>query len=354
MKRLFLYLIILFLISGCVEKKIIDDINIVTGVGFDTLDDGQMIGTFLTQNFKPDKSITNQTFISKASLRRDILIKAARQSSQPLVTGGVGVTIIGEELGKNGIKDILDVYQRDVSIGARNYFAIADGKAQKILQGKYGTIGTGNYLYNLLDNNVKSKDIPKTNLHLLLHDYYQKGKDIYLPILKPKSADQVEINGISFFKADKVAGVIPSENMFYFRLLVDKYSKGNFSVPNGDDGKASIKSYVSKHKFKISPKNPSHVTIQIKIKGSIQEYTGKKLNQKEINKIRRNLERKVEKECLKLVKIFQEKRADPIGLGNFYKSKKRGFDFKKWENEYNNLNIEIVCNVIIEETGIVD
>ncbi|MFK9091121.1 Ger(x)C family spore germination protein [Bacillus salipaludis] len=354
LKRLFLGFIILFLISGCVKKEIIDDINIVTGVGFDTLDDDQMIGTFLTQNFKADKSITNQTFISKASLRRDLLIEAARQSSQPLVTGGVGVTVIGEELGKDGIKDILDVYQRDVSIGARNYFAIADGKAQKMLQGKYGTIGTGNYLYNLLDNNVKNKDIPKTNLHLLLHDYYQKGKDIYLPILKQKSVNQVEISGISFFKADKVVGVIPSEKMFFFSLLVNKYSKGNFSVPNNDDGKASIKSFVSKRKFKISKKNPSQVIIRIKIKGSIQEYTGKQLNQKEIKKIQENLERKVEKESLKLVKDFQRKRADPIGLGEFHKSRKRGFDFKKWENEYKNLNVKIDSNVIIEETGIIE
>ncbi|EKN66005.1 spore germination protein QC [Neobacillus bataviensis LMG 21833] len=354
MKRLFLCFIALFLLSGCIEKRIIDDINIVTGIGFDKAGNKQMIGTFSAQIIKADKSITNQTFISKGSLRRDLLIKAARQSSQPLVTGGVGVTVVGGELGKDGIKDILDVYQRDVSIGARNYFAMADGQAKKILQGKYGTIGTGDYLYNLLDNSVKSKDIPKTNLHLLLHDYYQKGKDIYLPILKQKGINKVEISGISFFKADKVAGVIPPEKMPFFNLLVNKYSKGNFSVPNHDDGKTSIKSFVSKHTFKIAKKNPSHVTIQIKIKGSIQEYTGRKLTKKEINKIQKSLERKVEKECLKLVKDFQEKNADPIGLGEFYKSRKRSFDFKKWENEYKNLNVKIICNVIIEETGIID
>lgn len=102
-------------------KKVIDDINIVIGIGFDHSRDKQILGTFLTQTYNADKSIGNQTFSSKAILRRDLLIKANRQSSQPLVTGGLGVTVVGEELGKRGMKDILDVYQRDVAIGARNF-----------------------------------------------------------------------------------------------------------------------------------------------------------------------------------------------------------------------------------------
>ncbi|WP_342431484.1 Ger(x)C family spore germination protein [Neobacillus sp. FSL H8-0543] len=354
MKRLFLVLALLLQLSGCVEKKVIDDINIVIGIGFDHSRDKQILGTFLTQTYNADKSIGNQTFSSKAILRRDLLIKANRQSSQPLVTGGLGVTVVGEELGKRGMKDILDVYQRDVAIGARNFFAISEGKAQNILQGKYGTEGSGNYLYTLLDTHIKTKDLPKTNLHLLLRDYYQTGKDIYLPRLKQISNDQVEISGISLFNEDKVVGIIPSEKMFFFRLLVDKYSNGNFSVPKEKDGKASIKSIHSKHKFKISKKNPSEVTIHIRIKGTIQEYTGKEMQEKkEIEKIRKELEKEVEKECLQLVKHFQEQEIDPIGLGQFYKSRNRGFDFKKWEDDYKNLNVKIVCNVIIEGTSII-
>ncbi|AZU64129.1 Ger(x)C family spore germination protein [Neobacillus mesonae] len=352
MNRLIFIISTLFLLSGCIEKKIIDDINIVTGVGFDYLKDKQLIGTFLTQNYKPDKSISNQMYSSKAVLRRDLLINANRQSSQPLVTGGLGVTIIGEELGKRGIKDLLDVYQRDVSIGARNFFVISEGKAQTILQGNYGTEGSGDFLYNLLDTHVKGRDLPKTNLHLLLYDYYQKGKDIFLPQLKPISDNQVEISGISLFRGDKAVDVIPAEKMFFFKLLVDKYSNGDFSVPKEKDEKASVKSIRSIHKFKISKQDPSQVTIQIKIKGTIQEYTGKKLQEtKEIEMVQKELEKEVEKECLQLVKRFQAQNIDPIGLGQFYKSKNRGFDFKKWEDDYKNLNVKIDCNVTIAGTS---
>ncbi|QCJ44656.1 Ger(x)C family spore germination protein [Bacillus sp. S3] len=352
MTRLILCVFLLIPLSGCIEKKIIDDINIITGVGFDQ-SGGQMIGTFLTQNFKPDKSIINQTFTSKATLRRDLLIKANKQSPQPLVTGGLAITVIGEELGKRGIKDILDVYQRDVSIGARNFFATAEGKAETILKGEYGTIGSGNHLYNLLDNNIKSKDLPKMNLQLLLRDYYQKGKDIYLPRLKKTSATQVEISGLSLFKEDKVVTDIPIEKLFFFKLLVDKYSKGNFSIPKETDAKASIRSIQSKHIFKIAENNPSHLTIQIKIKGAVQEYTGKKLVTKDIKKIQKELEKEVEKECLQLVKQFQQQNIDPIGLGHFYKSRNRGFDYKKWEADYQNLQVKIICHVVIEGTSII-
>lgn len=352
MKRLYLCICSLFLMSGCAETKTIDDISIVLAAGFDQSDDKQMIGTFLIDNFMADKSITNQTFTSKAALRRDLLIKANRKAAQPLVSGGLGVTVIGEELGKRGIGDVLDVYQRDVAIGARNFFVVAEGSAQKILKGQYGTEGSGIYLYNLLNSHIKNKELPETNLHLLLHDYYQKGKDFYLPILKQVSTDQVEISGVSLFKKDKAVDVIPSEKLFFFVLLVDKHSKGNFSVPWKRNEKASIKGLRSKREFQISKKNPSEVTIKLTINGSIQEFTNKKLGRKEVKEIQKDLEKKVERECLKLVKNFQQKDIDPMGLGAFYKSRNRGFDFQKWEGNYKNLNVKIVCNVRIEETGL--
>ncbi|MBA9027309.1 Ger(x)C family spore germination protein [Peribacillus huizhouensis] len=353
MKSLMMYLCILCLLSGCVETNTIDDINIILAVGLDQSDRKQMMGTFLTDNFMPDKSITNKTYTSKAPLRRDLLIKANHQAAQPLVTGGVSVTVIGEKLGKQGIDDILDIYQGDVTIGARNFFAISEGTAKKILQGQYGPEGNGTYLYNLLDSKIKSKELPETNLHFLLRDYYQKGKDIYLPRLKQISTNQIEISGVSLFKKDKEVDVIPSGKLFYFRLLVDKHNKGFFFVPKNKKEAASIKGLSSKHEFILSKKKPSEVTVQITIKGAIQEYTGKNLGVKQVKEIQKNLEKKVEKECLQLVKSFQKNDTDPMGLGAFYKSRNRGFDYEKWAENYKNLNIKVVCRVTIEEPLII-
>ncbi|USK43797.1 hypothetical protein [Cytobacillus oceanisediminis] len=63
MKKLILLCLVL-LLSGCVDKEILDDINIEVGVGYDLADDlkDKYRGTVLFQEFQPDKSVINRKF----------------------------------------------------------------------------------------------------------------------------------------------------------------------------------------------------------------------------------------------------------------------------------------------------
>ncbi|MBU8880835.1 Ger(x)C family spore germination protein [Bacillus sp. FJAT-29790] len=351
MRRIPLLLLVVVFLSGCVQPLILDDLNVEVGVGYDLLKEKKFRGTVLLQEFNPDKSILNKTYVANGDLRRDILANVQKQTNNPLVTGGILVSVFGEKLAKEGIIEFVDAYQRDASIGARNLLATTEGLSQDLMQGNYGTQGTAVYLFDLIDHNMNRRDVPKQNLHVVLRDYYQEGKDIYLPRLKMVNSDVVKISGISLFKLDKEVDVIPANKMFFFKLLVDKYSTGSYKVHLKNGKETDVESIKSKQKVTISKKDPSKVTIDIKIKGVIREYTGTRLNSKIIKEIGDNLEKEVERECLKLVKQFQEKDIDPIGLGHIYKTKNRGFDFKKWKDNYKNLEIKIICNVTIVETG---
>ncbi|MBY0159081.1 Ger(x)C family spore germination protein [Cytobacillus sp. FSL W8-0315] len=352
MKKLILLCLVL-LLSGCVDKEILDDINIEVGVGYDLADDlkDKYRGTVLFQEFQPDKSVINRTFSGSGKLRQDLLLEVTKQSSEPVVTGGLKLAVFGPELSKKGIYDLVDSFQRDASIGARVFVATSEGKAEDMLNGEYGTRGNSTYIYNLIQHNIEHRDIPKTNLHILANDYYQEGKDPFLPRLKKLDDDKVEIAGISLFSKDREVEVLPVKDMFFFKLLVDKYSEGNFDVKLKKDELAAVKSLRSKHKIKITD---HHASITINIEGIIREYTGDKLASEVVGAVQKKLEKKVEKECLRLLKQFQELGIDPIGLGQMKKSKHRNFDFKKWEDDYKTLSFDVKCNVTIEETGVIE
>lgn len=54
-----------------------------------------------------------------------------------------------------------------------------------------------------------------------------------------------------------------------------------------------------------------------------------------------------------MIKEFQERGVDPIGFGFEVKSRKRGFDFKKWEEQtYPTVKIDVEAEVRIISTGI--
>lgn len=346
-------LFLLFFLSGCVQKFIIDDVNIMTGAAFDQLEEDKFIGSLLIQDYLPDKSIENKIYTAEGRLRRDLLLNVQKQSSREMVTGGLIVTIFGEKLVNSGIVDFVKILQRDPSIGARNFLATSEGSALDIIKGEYGPEGNSTYLYNLFDHNINRYDVPRTNLHIFLRDYHKNGKDPYLPKLKKISPKVVEIGGLSLFKGDKEVVVLPKDKMFYFKLMVDRHIKGSLSFNLRKGKSANVKSISSKYKYKISKTSPSKVMIDIKIKGVIKEFTGGELTETRIKDIEKALEKKVEEECLKLVKQFQEKNIDPLGFGNLHIKKIRGYNFDNWEDDYQKMTVKINCNVDIAETGVI-
>ncbi|MFS0592173.1 Ger(x)C family spore germination protein [Cytobacillus horneckiae] len=352
MKKFLILLIMVIFLCGCVEKRIVDEINIAIASGFDPSDgDKKFKTTFLMQDFQEDMSVQNRTITSEGDVRREILIGSNRQSPSPVVVGGMRLTLFEKSIAKKGIKDYIDTYQRDATIGTRIFFATTEGKTEELLKGNYGPQGNGSFISDLIEHNIRQGDVPKTNLASFLQDYYQKGKDVYLPHIKKINDKNVDISGLMLFKGSKALYILPSEKMFYFKLLVDRYSKGEFTVSLEDGSKASVHSIISKHRLKMDKKDPLHLSIEINIKGNIKEYTGNKLNPKIVEAITKNLEEKVEKECIQLVKEFQEKEIDPVGIGAYYKTQIRGFDYEKWKQTYTDLSVDIKSDVEIIETG---
>jgi spore germination protein len=353
MKKFILSLAIVFSLTGCVEKEIIDDVNIEMGIGYDKKEGKMIEGTVMVPIFKPDKNIGNFTFSAEATSNRDLMQEIQRKSAQPVVTGSLEIAVFGEALAREGIIEFIDAFERDPSIGARIYLAVGEGEAKHILSGTYGNRGNAIHLSDLIKHNMEEKNVPESNLHSYLFDFYQKGNDPYLPILKKVEPQIIDIVGIALFKEDKMVDKIPSEKMFYFKLLTDKFSKGSFKVKVGED-QTAIKDLNSKHKMKLIKRDPYTITIDIKIDGIIREYTGEMLTPAIIKKIEKEMEKDVNEEALKMISSFQEQGIDPLGFGNFIKSKTKKFNFKKWEDDYKNLIVHVNTDAIITEVGIVE
>ena len=353
-KKIISILVISLLITGCVQKEIIDDVNIEMGVGYDLTDDKYIEGTVMVPVFNPDKKIGNFTFSATASSSRNLIQEIQRKSAEPLVTGSLEIALFGEDLAKRGTRELIDSLERDPSIGARVYFAVADDKAKEILSGTYGTRGNAVHLSKLIKHNTENLNLPITNMHLYLFDLYQEGKDPYLPILKKTESEIIDITGIALFKDDKMVSELPPDKMFFFKILTDTFSEGAFKLEIDSGEQVAIKDLDSKNKFKLSKRTPYIIDIEIKIKGVIREYTGKVVTPEVMKKIEKDFEDQIKKEATAMIEDFQEQGIDPLGFGQFIKTKTRGFDFKRWEDEYQNLTVNIKPDVVIAEIGIIE
>ncbi|MED4014979.1 Ger(x)C family spore germination protein [Sutcliffiella cohnii] len=349
-----LIIIFIFLLTGCVEKQILDDINILTGIGYDLTEENEVMGTVLIPIYEADQTINNETITDISERNKDLVSTVQKKATDPIVLGSIENVIFHRDLAEQGIIQFIDGLQRDASVGTSLYIMVSEDPTVDILSGNYGNRSTASYITNLLEHNMKRRDLPRTNLHVFLNDYYQEGKDPNLPIIG-LSDGKLGITGVGILKKDKLASTIELRDLFFFKLLADHYTEGIFVLDLPDGESVSIMSIRSRKKINIDWNGDvPQINIKLKLNGALRDYTGAKVDDKLIATIQETFEGVLRTECLNLIKRFQEEEIDPFGYGFEVKTRKRGFDIKKWEDQYPDIPVTVNADVTIIERGVID
>ncbi|WP_449537482.1 Ger(x)C family spore germination protein [Ferdinandcohnia sp. Marseille-Q9671] len=339
---------------GTVQEEIIDDVNVVTAVGFDKAAGDKISGTVVIPVFNADKSIDNASFAGESVLAKEIINVLQKKSADPLVTGGIRVVLYEDGLAQRGILRYIDALQRDASIGAKVYLAIVEGKTRDVLETSLGNRGTGEYLATILEHNTEKRDVPKSDLHTFLFRNFAKGMDPYLPILKLEK-DKMELIGLALFQEGKMVARISEPELFFFKAMVQNYGEGSYTLKlSGTDDYASIKRISTKRKIEVEEVDGDpKVHITIKFEGILSEFSGQKATPETIEKIIKELEQTIVEQSQSMLKEFQEKNIDPVGLGYLARHTNRRFEEGKWKVDYPNIKMDVHAEVTITETGII-
>jgi spore germination protein len=353
-KRSLYVLLISLLISGCVEPKIIDDINIISAVGYDSHEGNKVKGTVIIPVYKADKSISNESFTAVAKQSKAINRKLQQKSADPLENGSIEVVLFGKEQAEKGVIDMIDTLERDAKIGSHLILAVVDGEAQTVLDKNLGNRGTGTYLNTLLMHNMKRRELPRTNLHLYLFSYYSRLKDPFLPYIELEEDDKVNVKGVALFKDEKVISYLDESEMFFFKALMENFENGSYTFETDDEYVTLFSLTLDRdYKVKDALTNPV-VELKVKLDAHIREFSGEKLDPKTLKKIEKRFEEIIVKKCEEMLNDFKEKHIDPVGIGLFAQTQTRNFDKKKWNEVYAKATIKVDAEVSISETGIVE
>ena len=359
MKKFFLFIGLLGFSMApqiATPKQIIDDIFLVMAVGYDYVDENHFTGTAVTPFYKTDKTIENLAFSNTSSLIYQNRDKLESESSRPLISGKLQVALFNRELTeKTGIFRYIDSFQRDPNVGARIQLAVFDGSTEKMYHKLKTDVPIGVYLSNLLDENTEFSNLPLTNLHTFEFAYYAKGMDPILPLVEKRN-NRVKVKGVALLKKDKMVGFVPQQEFFYLRSMYENFKKGVFFIKLDNGERAFLTNIVSSRKFDINHKkdgSPPNVTINIKIKGIIREYSGPYIPNHLINNIEQQIERDIQKKTKKMLESFQEMDIDPIGIGYQVRHHTRNYNGENWMDIYPNVDIKVKADVSILERGVI-
>ncbi|KEF37765.1 germination protein, Ger(X)C family [Schinkia azotoformans MEV2011] len=359
MKKFILFVVLLgcsFAPQIAQPKQIIDDIFLVMAVGYDYVAENRFTGTAVAPFYKPDKTIENLAFSNTSSLIYQNRDKLESESSKPLINGKLQIALFNRELAeKTGIFRYIDNLQRDPNVGARIQLAVFDGSTEKTLHSLKTDEPIGTYLSNLVDENTEFSNLPLTNLHTFEFAYYSKGIDPILPLLEEKK-NRVKIKGVALFKKEKMVDFVPQQEFFYLRSMYENFKKGVFFIKLDNGERAFLTNIASSRKFVVKHNNGGfspNVTINIKVKGIIREYSGPYIPNDLINDIERQIEKDIKKKNKKMLTTFQELGIDPIGIGHHVRHQTRNYKGENWEDIYPNVDVKVKATVSILERGVI-
>lgn len=362
----------LFLLSGCWSSRPIEDLNIIVGSALDRDDDGRIKSTLQyavpeamtakTSGANPSKPYINVVGegISleptgwETTLSREGYIFGAHQKT----------VVISEELARTiKLRELTDLYFRDIDIRGSTLIFIAKGKASQSLETNEPNIIPAMRLSEIANQQLTSEVVSKTAL-IKIGGLMNSGSSFLLQLLEPTDKGPRFSGGAIFNgKTNKMIGTIEP-------IEVEGI---NWITAQGKGG--AVKGFVKKStgpiwfqnesiKSKITPHiKGDKISFDVKIEseGRVAEYWNPKLrplfDEKNVTIIEKNTEKVVKSMVEHVTKKLQnEFKTDIAGFGNavrIQEPEKWNKLKNNWDESFSKAKIKYDVSITIRDYGMI-
>lgn len=377
MKKIFsvtaMLLICPVFLSGCWDRKEINDLAFVLGTAVDKEGSeyrtsvqialpgelggpggkGSTDGKGWYVESKTGKTIRLSTLESQRSTSREFNVSSRRS------------LIIGDALAREGIGSILDVFTRTPQNRLLSVVAVAEGPAYKILD---TDAPLESFPTEMVRELVLSFTRTPITIRLLLNDLLSEGVDPTLPIIKVdssvppkvgKAVKNVKLHGLAILKGDRMVGSLNDEMAKIVIIAMNQNKNLGTTIP-APLGEGTLTVSFTQSNVKLVPVihgDEVVMKINIKLVGTVSEAVSEFTPSSNMGmlKIQQSVEEKVQSDLIKAMKILQgEYQADSLGFGRaIHHQKPKDWDRLKsrWQDIYPHVQTEIAVNMHLETVG---
>lgn len=369
-KVLLLFTILLFL-AGCWDERLLKDANLIMMATLDESTDGKIETTVSVPKAKAGQAEA-QDIIAHIESAVGNTVRNSRNNldkkmSQNLDSSKNEVLLLGEELVKEEIYSILDVFYRDSRSALNTKVAITEGSAKDFINLKIeGQPLISRYFLELIKSAESNTLVPESNLQLLCSLIFDKGQDFALPYLRLSEDEKsAEVVGLIMFHEEQQRGMLTSEEGMMFLLLSDQKGDIDQITENVGSGSGSnrkdyvtidIKKATRKLDIQTEGEKGIQVNLTLDLEVNVIEYPEDKLHEKStIENLNQKLSEILTKRAEETVSKMQESNSDLLGIGR----RLIAYHPKEWEKidwkiEYPKIEMKTKVNVKVESHGIIN
>ncbi|RFB14818.1 Ger(x)C family spore germination protein [Bacillus sp. HNG] len=291
---------------------------------------------------------------------KDAMSNLQQQLAEKLYLGHLQIIVVSDEVAKKGIKDISEFLKRDNEVRRTAWMAVNKKDAAKVLRTAppLETV-PALYLADTLDNAVRFGKLPREYLGNFWIDVLDKGIDPVLPGVKVINNDRIMVDGIAYFRGEKMVGLTSPIEIGAFMDMKEKASGGYpLSISLDDKSVYTIQTQERNPKIKVDVKNGiPRATIHVEIDAIIEEAIDVTLSGDKMKQIEKAANQKMDEVSSELIKELQEHGADILGLGARVRAKFGTYwdeevkTDEKWSDIYKDMDIKVTFDYTIRRTG---
>lgn len=373
-KRITLLILLLLMssiwVTGCWNYREVDKLAIVAGVAVDkgTNNDYRVTTEIIQIGEGKDSKITSKTITAEGKNMFDAVRNMIAITGKRLYWSHAKVIILSQEIASEGVKKVLDWYNRDSETRADVYILISGGaSAEEILKGQ---ATTGEIKSFVLDEMIKNQDslnkAPKTDVLQFDNDLQAEGISPKAPVINLKQMDGKEvpqIMGTAIFNKDKLLGFLNSEETKAL-LFIKNEIKGGLLIEDTPKEErftpVSLEIFRSKTQVKpvVYEDNTIEINLEINTTVGLDEIDGTEnlIDNEGRIKLEQNAENTLKERVQALItKMQSQYGVDIFGFG----TKLREDNIQEWnrvrnnwEETYRNLKVNIITKVHVRNSGL--
>lgn len=371
-------------LSGCWDRRELDQLAIAVAVGIDKVEDGYLLSAQVV--VPSEMSVNGGTGRSQVTLftaRGETLYEAFRmmtkEAPRKIYSGHLRMLVLGEELAQDGISKPLDLLSRDYEIRPDFYVVVAkESTAEEILNVTtiIESIPANKMFKSLSLSEQAWAGTKSINLDEIITDLISDGKEAAITGIELKGDPQLgasnqnvqsitpaatlRYDNLAVFKGDKLVGWLTEVETVTYNYISNtvKTTVRTVPCPTETGGKANIEIIKSKAEVKGHVKNGKpEIDINVKVQGNIGSVTCKiDLQDLEtIAELEKNFENQGEKLGQQAIETIQKNyNADIFGFGEaIHRSNPKEWHKLKdnWDEEFSNVTTNLKVDLKIHRTG---
>ena len=274
------------------------------------------------------------------------------------------VFIIGEDLARSGIEEIIIPFWRRTGYNRRGIFVIAEGSAKEMLEGIPNVEKLQSYyIEGLFQNNHFSGNFFKRELGDFMHHVKastSKGDALVSKIaLGKQKKEEVNIGGAAVIKDFRLSGWLSEEEIQGVNFCLGRMRGGNLLLEDPQSlGEASFEISSSKKKISLveTGENPGFV-ISITTEGNIVSTTkDKRVYPEDIERLSKTASEKIKMQAqLGIEKLQKDYRVDLIDISDYlykYHPKLWKIYEPQWEDIFPDIKVDVKVETRIKGVGV--